>query len=326
MKPLPSGQASILLTDPPDHTRLRRLVAQAFTNRRVEQMRPHVAAHMDELLTAMVDKGPPSDLVRDFTLPLPTMVICELIGVPYEDRNRFRGWVVALTSTTACTPEEVDQAIDEFSDYVAELVAERRERPTDDLLGALVRARDEGRLLSEEELLTFVGVLLVAGHENTANQLANIIYTLLARPGLLDRLRGIPPELFPTAMEELLRYVVIGTGVSLALIAKEDVTISGVLVRRGDAVMVSTAAANRDPRAFHDPTELDLGRTPNPHLVFGPGVHHCLGSSLARMELQEAIRALMDRFPGLRLAVDAKDVPWKAGISGRGPSELPITW
>jgi cytochrome P450 len=325
MTPEPGGAASILMTDPPEHTRLRRLVARAFSSRQVQRMRPRVAALADELLTAMADGGPPGDLVEEFALPLPVAVICELLGVPYTDRTRFRGWVQAVMSTTAYTPEQVREALDEFSDYVAELVEQRRATPTDDLLGALVRTRDEDQLLSEEELLTFIGVLLVGGHENTANQIANFSYTLLTRPELLVRLRE-RPDLLPQAVEELLRYLVIGAGVTFARICTEDVELSGVRMKRGDAVMVSLATANRDPVVFPDPDGVDLTRAHNPHLVFGSGIHHCLGAALARMELQVAIGALIMRFPALRLAVPADAVPWKTGLIVRGPAALPVAW
>lgn len=325
MTPEPGGAASIVMTDPPEHTRLRRLVAKAFTARRVERMRAHVAALIDSLLTAMSARGAPCDLVEHLAMPLPVTVICDLLGVPYEDKVRFRGWVEALMSTTAYTPAQVSEAIDEFSGYLTEQVALRRVRPTDDLIGALVRARDEGRKLSEVELVTFVGTLLAGGQESTSNQLTNFMYTLLTEPHLFQQLWQ-RPDLVPTAVEELLRYLVIGSGITFARIATEDVEINGALIRRGESTIVSLATANRDPRVFNDPERIDLSRTPNQHLVFGPGVHHCLGASLARMELQEALKALIHGFPTLHLAVPAEEVRWRTGLTVRGPVTLPVAW
>jgi len=322
MTPEPGGAASILFTDPPEHSRMRRLVSKWFTGREIERMRGYVATVADELLSTL---EPPVDLVDAYAVPLPVRVICEMLGVPHEDRHRFRAWVEPVMSSTAHSAQEIRAALDEFADYLVDLVDERRTAPTTDLIGTLVSARDSDGALTEQELVTFVGVLLVAGQENTSNQIANFTYTLLSEPGLVTTLRE-RPEIVPQAVEELLRYLVIGTGVTFARIALTDVDVGGTTIPAGDAVMISLAAANRDPRVFADPEAIDLDRAPNPHLVFGPGTHHCLGASLARMELQEAIGALVRRFPTLRLAVDPQEVPWKSGLMVRGPVSLPVTW
>jgi nocardicin N-oxygenase len=325
LSPEPGGAASMVLMDPPEHTRVRRLVSKAFTPKRVEEITPRVRQMADDLLAEMVRKGPPADLMEDYALPLPVMVICELLGVPFEDRNRFRDWSTVVMSTTAYTPEEVDHAITEFSEYLWDQIDDRRENPGDDLLSALVSARDEGNRLSDAELVTIAGTLLVAGHQNTVNQIANFTFTLLRQPALLARVRQ-EPDLLPSAIEELLRFVALGHGVSFARVATEDVELSGVVIPAGDAVLVSPQAANRDPAYFDDPAELRLDRPDNQHMAFGAGMHHCLGAPLARMELRVAFERLLDALPGLRLAVPAQEVQWKTGLLARGPIALPVAW
>lgn len=316
---------SILNTDPPDHTRLRRLVAKAFTARRMEALRPHLREMVGTALDGMIAQGPPADLVADLALPLPVGVICELLGVPYDDRDRFRAWSDGVLSTTALPPDEIQKCYTDLSAYLAGLVARRREEPTGDLLGTLVVARDEEDRLSEEELVTFGVTLLVAGHETTANQIGNFVYTLLTHPDQLAALYR-RPELVPQAVEELLRFIPLGSGGGFPRIATEDIEIGGVTVRKGEAVFVSTPSANRDESVFADPDRLDVTREDNPHMAFGHGVHHCLGAQLARLELCEALSAILDRLPDLRLARPADELPWKIGLRVRGLRALPVTW
>jgi nocardicin N-oxygenase len=258
-------------------------------------------------------------------VPLPLLVICELLGVPVEDRMTFRQWVDPIMSSTAYRPAEIRQALDDFSDYICDLIEERRARPSGDLLSALINARDVEDRLTELELVTFAGTLLIAGHENTANMIGNAVVTLLGTPSRWARLHA-EPEIVPHAVEELLRYLAQGTGVSSARIATCDVVLSGVRIPAGAPVVVSLPTANRDPRVFTDPEALDLSRAPNPHLAFGPGTHHCLGASLARTELQEAIGALSRRWPSLRLAKPATELRWKQGLLAHAPTELPVSW
>ncbi len=325
LSPEPGGAASMVLMDPPEHTRVRRLVAQAFTPKRVAQITPRVERMADDLIADMLRHGAPSDLVEHYALPLPVMVICELLGVPFADRHRFRRWSTVVMSTTAYSPAEVGQALDEFSAYLWDLIDERREKPTGDMLSALVAAQDEGGRLSEAELITIAGTLLVAGHQNTVNQIGNFAYLLFGDADLLGRLRA-DPELLPVAIEEMLRLVPLGHGVSFARVATEDVELSGTRIAAGDAVLVSPQAANRDPAVFEAPDELRLDRGDNPHLAFGQGIHHCLGAPLSRMELRVAFARLLATLPGLRLAVPAADVPWQSGLLSRGPVALPVTW
>lgn len=317
--------ASILNMDAPEHTRLRKLVARAFTVRRVEDLRPRAAALTAELLDGMRAEGPPADLVAHLSVPLPVTIICELLGVPVEDRDIFRAGADAALSTTGMTPQERGTARDALLAYMAGLVAQRREEPTDDLLGALVSARDEGDKLSERELVGLGVGILVAGHETTMNMIGNTVFALLTRSDRGESLRG-GPEAVARGVEELLRYLPLGASAGFPRIATEDVELAGGTVSAGEAVVVSVAAANRDPEVFESPDQLILDRAENRHVAFGHGLHHCLGAQLARMELQEAVGSLLTAFPDLRLAVDPADVPWRTGALVRGPKELLLSW
>ncbi|MEN3269052.1 cytochrome P450 [Pseudonocardia sp.] len=317
--------ASILNMDAPEHTRLRKLVASAFTVRRVEELRPRAAELTAELLAGMRAAGSGADLVEHLSVPLPVTIICELLGVPVDDRAIFRAGADAALSTSALSPSERAAAGAAMTTYMASLVAQRRAAPTDDLLGALVTARDEGDRLSEGELVGLGIGILIAGHETTMNQIGNMAYSLLTRPDRGDGLRG-DPEAVARGVEELLRFTPLGASAGFPRIATEDVELSGVTVHAGEAVVVSVHAANRDPEVFEDPETLVLDRAVNRHIGFGYGVHHCLGAQLARMELQEAVGALLREFPDLRLAVAPEDVEWRTGAFVRGPRALPLAW
>jgi len=280
---------------------------------------------MDGLVADMVKQGPPADLVEAVSTPLPVTVICELLGVPVADRDIFRAGADAALSTTSMTPEQRVAARNELGAYMAGLVAQRRARPTDDLLGALVVARDEQDRLSETELIQLSMGVLIAGHETTLNQIGNFTYLLLTHPDELARLRDHQDQI-PAAVEELLRYVPLGAGAGFVRMATEDVELSGVTVRKGEGVLVAIHAANRDPGVFDEPQGLVWDRETNPHMGFGHGAHHCLGAPLARMELQVAIGSLLHHFPDLALAVPPNQVPWKSGALVRGPQSLPVTW
>jgi cytochrome P450 len=317
--------SSILNMDPPHHTRLRKLVARAFTTRRVEELRPRAAELTAELLAGMRTAGPGSDLVEHVSVPLPVTIICELLGVPVADRPIFRAGSDAALSTSAMTPQERAAAMEQLTAYMAGLVAQRRATPTDDLLGALVTARDEGDRLNEGELIGLGIGILIAGHETTMNQIGNMTYTLLTRPDRGAALRGDHAAI-AKGVEELLRYTPLGASVGFPRIATEDVELSGVTIRAGEAVLVSIHAANRDPDMFDRPESLVLDRAANRHIGFGYGAHHCLGAQLARMELQEALGGLLREFPDLRLAVAPEDVEWRTGAFVRGPRTLPLAW
>ncbi|MFE1775828.1 cytochrome P450 [Streptomyces sp. NPDC059008] len=314
--------SGILGMDPPDHTRLRALVAKAFTVRQVEKLRPQVRQLTNELLDELAAAGPPADLVDRYALPIPVAVICRLLGVPTEDRPRFRVWSDAALSTSSLTAEELDANLEELRAYMSQLIDEHRRAPQDDLMTALIEARDVGDRLSELELVDLCVGILVAGHETTATQIPNFVLALLDHPDQLALLRE-QPGLIGGAVEELLRFVPLGSGAGQARYAKEDVEVGGTLVRAGTPVLVAVGAANRDALRFDSPGTLDISRAGNQHLGFGHGAHHCLGAPLARLELQEALSALITRFPKLHLA---GDLEWKSQMLVRGPRVMPVGW
>ena len=312
----------ILQMDPPDHTRLRTLVAKAFTMRRVELIRPRVAALAAELIAGMKTAGPPADLVDAYALPIPVAVICELLGVPVADRPKFRVWSDAALSTSGLTLEEFERNREELRDYMRGLIADHRVRPQDDLMTALIEARDVRDRLTELELVDLCVGILIAGHETTASQIPNFVYALQDQHEQWERLCA-EPGLIPAAVEELMRFVPLGAGAAFARYATEDIEVGGVLVRAGEPVLIAIGAANRDGLQFDDADKLSFDRSENHHLGFGHGVHHCLGAPLARLELQEALRALVTEMPELRLA---GDIVWKTQMIVRGPRTMPIGW
>lgn len=316
---------TILGMDPPEHSRLRRLVAKAFTTRQVEMLRPRVQEIIDDLIDSMIEHGSPADLGESLAWPLPITVISELLGVPYDDRDQFRAWTDQVLSIGGDDPEGTEDAWASLTGYLAGLVAQRRERHYDDLLGELVRARDEGDRLTEQELVVFGASLLVAGHETTADMIGNFVYTLLRDHRLWEALVA-EPGMIGSAVEELLRFIPLAATSSFARIATEDLELGGELVRAGDAVLVNVASANRDENVFANPEELDFTRQDNPHLAFGHGVHHCLGAPLARQELRLAMETLVRRLPELRLAVPADRVQWRQNRIVRGTVALPVAW
>lgn len=319
---------NMLNADPPEHTRLRRIVSQAFAPRRVEALRPRVAEIVDTLLDKVIPHGR-AELMHDFAIPLPMMVISQLLGIPETDHEPVLDWtqVIRTSGSSGRSPQEDRAAVQEaqlrLHHYLAGLVQAKRERPGDDMISALIDACDHDGKLSESELVTTTFLLLFAGHQTTADFLGNATVALLAHPDQLDLLRA-KPELLPSAIEELLRF----DGplpVASPRIATEDVEYQGVRIPRGSIVGVVINAANHDPAHFVDPDRLDLRRVRGPHLGFGHGVHYCLGVSLARMEAQIAIEALLTRLPELRLAVPVAQLRrLPAGSPFRGLLELPV--
>ncbi|WP_411073097.1 cytochrome P450 [Streptomyces sp. cmx-4-25] len=312
----------ILGMDPPGHTRLRTLVAKAFTVHQVEKLRPQVRELAHEFLDEMEAAGPPADLVESYALPIPVAVICRMLGVPEEDRPKFRVWSDAALSTSSLTAEEFWRSREELRAYMAALIEDHRARPRPDLMTGLIEARDTGDRLTELELVDLCVGILVAGHETTASQIPNFVHALLDHPDQLALLRE-RPDLIKGAVEELLRFVPLGSAAAFPRYATEDVEVGGTLVRAGEPVLVAIGAANHDALKFTGPGRLDVTRTGVQHLGFGHGVHHCLGAPLARLELQEAVLALLTRFPGLHLA---GDVRWKNQMLVRGPREMPVGW
>jgi cytochrome P450 len=318
-----SSANSIIGMDPPEHTRLRKLVVSAFTVRRVEAMRPRVAAIVAELVAAFTAGPQPTDLMTSFSLPLPVRVICELLGVPTADIARFRAWSSTLVTDWEQDSGEILTALAELYEYFADLIRIRRAQPADDLLSALIAARDSGDRLSEAELTNLACTILVAGYETTAHSISLSLLALLAHPDQLARLRA-DPALIPGAVEELLRYVRIGV-LPLSRIATEEVELGGVTIAAGDVVLPVIQAANRDPLVFSEPERFDISRAPS-HLGFGSGAHHCLGAQLARVELQEAMRGLVTQVPGLALAVPPADLRFKPGMAIYNLRALPVSW
>lgn len=323
----PRGLDSVgLMGMPPeDHARLRRLVSRAFTARRVAAIRPRIAEITHALVDDLVADGGPADLVEKLALPLPTSVICEMLGIPHEDQHIFRAFTEALMSASRYTDEQVAQAAEEYADYLRGYVVKRRAQPEDDLLSALVVAHDEGEHLTENELLMLTGGMLIGGHETTATQIAGHVLVLLQDRSRYERLCA-NPELVPAAVEELLRVVPLWNSVGPTRVATEDVEIGGVTIRAGEAVVYSLASANHDGTVFEDAAGVVLDREPNQHLAFGQGPHFCLGAPLARAELQCALEVLTGRLPGLRLAVPADELAWHPDMLVRGLVELPVTW
>jgi cytochrome P450 RapN len=325
MTPTVDEDLSLMSMDPPDHTRLRKLVAGEFTARRVAQLRERTQAFVNGLLDEMVEKGAPADIMNDLALPTSVTVICQLLGVPVEDREKFVAWTNAAMSMEADELQELEAAMRSLRGYLGELIDQRIDNPTDDLIGALVVARDEQGGLSAMELVQLGVILLMAGYETVANSIGNAVYTLLTRLDQLALLRA-DPGLLPQAIEECLRHLPLTTGTGIPRIALEDVELGGVLIRAGDTVFMDEPCANRDESVFDQADVFDITRSHNPHLAFGYGIHHCLGSQLARMEMQVAIGSLLNRFPDLRLAVDPAEVPWQKGHLMRRPLALPVAW
>ncbi len=319
----------IISMDAEEHARLRKLVAGAFTVRRIAAMRGQVQRVADELLDDMAARGGPVNLVEQLTVPLPLTVIGELLGVPTADLRSFEKWARAFaTVDDRSGGEESLYGLAKLSEYIVGLIAQKRAEPAQDMLSELIAARDEGDRLSEEELVTFGFTLIGAGFDTTANQLANSVLALLVdHPEQWRRLVEDPARI-PAAVEELLRHVnLFATDTSgFPRVAAEDMEIGGVKIAAGEAVLLSLASANRDEEVFPEADRLDLDRTPNPHISFGHGIHYCLGKQLGRMEMEIAVEGLVRRFPDLRLAVDEGELPWHEGEINHTLTSLPVTW
>lgn len=313
---------NMLDMDAPDHTRLRGLVHKAFTPRLVEQMRTRVERISMELLDAMERKGD-VDLIHDYALPIPLTIISEILGIPQEDSHKFHNWskkAVALQSTFSALMAMPTLLM--FMRYLRKLFKQRRAEPQDDLISALVQAEEAGSQLSEDELLAMVFILLIAGHETTVNLIGTGTLELLRHPDQFKRLHD-DPALIKPAVEELLRFT---TPVETATerYAREDMTIAGTTIRKGELVFAALASANRDESIFANPNMLDLSREPNRHLSFGQGAHYCVGAPLARLEGSIALNALVERFPKMRLATAADKLIWRKGAALRGLEALSV--
>jgi cytochrome P450 len=316
LPPAPVGDMTGM--DAPEHTRFRRLLAGRFTVRRMRLLTERLEEITAERLDELERRGPGTDLVEAFARPIPALMICELLGVPYADRERFQHHAHTLMAMDP-TPEERYAAFVGLQEYMAELVAAKRAAPSDDLLGDLARDSD----LTDEELVGIGGFLLAAGLDTTANMIAHGTFALLSNPDQAAALRT-DPDLAPQAVEELLRYLTVAhTTVKTAL---EDVELEGRTIAAGESVTLSLEAANRDPERFPGPDVLDLHRKATGHLGFGHGIHQCLGQQLARVELTVALPALLQRFPALRLGIPADEVPLRTDMNIYGVHRLPVTW
>ncbi|MER8086444.1 cytochrome P450 [Streptomyces sp. NPDC094048] len=316
----------LLNIDPPDHTRLRRLVSKAFTPRRVAEFAPRVQELTDRLIDRFIAEGE-ADLIHDFAFPLPIYAICDLLGVPREDQDDFRDWAGMMIRHGGGPRGGVARSVKKMRGYLAELIHRKRENPGDDLISGLIRASDHGEHLTENEAAAMAFILLFAGFETTVNLIGNGVYALLRNPVQRERLHlsldAGESELLETGIEELLRY---DGPVELATwrFATEPLTLGGQDIAAGDPVLVVLAAADRDPERFENPDTLDLARRDNQHLGYGHGIHYCLGAPLARLEGQTALSTLLRRLPDLRLAVEPADLRWRGGLIMRGLRTLPV--
>lgn len=317
-EPSPQIPGMFVAMDPPQHTRLRRKLISAFTVKRMKQLEEHIIEIAERQLDEMARLTPPVDLVREFALPLPSLVICEMLGVPYADRDTFQTNSAKFLVRDQPLEEKM-AAYGAMMTFLAGLVTGKRAEPGDDILSDLARDED----LSIEELTGVSFLLLLAGHETTANMLSLGTFALLEHPGQLAELRA-DPDLVPDAVEELLRYLAVAD--IFYRYATEDLELGGETIPAGSTVVVSLLAANRDPRRFDDPDTLDVHRKARGLVSFGHGVHQCLGQQLARVEMRAGFAALIRRLPTLALAVPAEEVKLRTDMNIYGVHELPVTW
>ncbi|WP_019074505.1 cytochrome P450 family protein [Streptomyces hokutonensis] len=315
----PAVSRNMLATDPPEHARLRALVTKAFSTGAVAKLRPYIAGLVDELLDAWPEHGP-VDLVAGLAVPLPVTVICEMLAVPEADRELVHRWSGELFA--AGDPRRIDAASHAVGTYMTDLVAARRASPGESLLDDLIAVRDGQDRLTEDELVSLAVLLLVAGHETTTNFIGNAALALLQHPESLARLKA-EPELFGTALDELLRFDS-PVGIATFRYSTEALTLGGTDIPAGVPVLIAPGAANRDPARFPDPDRVDLDRGATGHLAFGHGIHRCLGAPLARAEGELALRAVFARFPDVRLACPVAQLEWRHTRLTRGLTSLPV--
>ncbi|MEU7205373.1 cytochrome P450 [Streptomyces sp. NPDC045470] len=313
--------ALLWLDDAAEHSAQRRLVLPAFTRRGVAALRPQIQQTVDELLDAMVARGPSAELVEAFALPVPSVAICSLLGVSYEDRDFFEEQSRRLMRGP--TARDSQDAVDRMDEFFRTLIAHKERSPGDGLLDDIVRLQRREESLDHEELVRLATTLLVAGHETTANMIALGVFTLLQHPERLAEVRA-QESLMPAVVEELLRFLSVVEAV--LRVAVDDIEVAGTTIRAGEGVVFTTALINRDSTVHQRPDVLDWSRPPHRNVVFGFGMHQCPGQNLARAEMEIALGTLFARLPGLRLAVPARDVPCKPGGTIQGLLELPVTW
>ncbi|MFE2474420.1 cytochrome P450 [Streptomyces sp. NPDC059389] len=320
-KGLTNRRTALLGVDDPEHNAQRRMLIPSFTLKRTAALRPAIQETVDRLIDEMVARGPSAELVSDFALPVPSMVICALLGVPYEDHEFFEGASRRLLRGPELA--DVEAARDQINGYLADLIERKRTEPGDGLLDELVATRLETGETDVEELVSLAAILLIAGHETTANMISLGTFTLLNHPEQLAELRE-DPALVSVAVEELMRFLSIADG--MLRVAVEDIEIGGVTIRPDDGVIFSTSVINRDATVFEQPDALDWHRSARHHVAFGFGVHQCLGQNLARAEMEIALGTLFARLPGLRLAAEPDRIPFRPGDTIQGMVELPVAW
>ncbi|WNM33097.1 cytochrome P450 [Streptomyces sp. Li-HN-5-11] len=314
-------RVALLGVDDPRHRTQRRMMIPSFTLKRATALRPRIQRIVDGLLDAMIAQGPPAELVSAFALPVPSMVICSLLGVPYADHEFFEEQSRRLLRGPAAA--DTQEARDRLEEYLGGLIDRKQKEPGEGVLDDLVQEQLSDGALDRTELISLAVILLVAGHETTANMISLGTYTLLQHPGRLAELRA-DRALLPAAVEELMRMLSIADG--LLRLAVEDIEVAGTTVRAGDAVVFSTSVINRDQDVYPDPDTLDFHRPARHHVAFGFGIHQCLGQNLARAELEIALGSLIERLPTLRLAAPPDRIPFKPGDTIQGMLELPVTW
>jgi cytochrome P450 len=319
------GGRSFITMDDPDHARYRKALIGEFTVRRTESLRPLVTETVDGLLNTMAESSRPADLIESFALPLPSMVICHLLGVPYTDHRFFQEHSYAMLDLNA-DPQQAVIASRELSGYLRDLTIAKETDPGEDLIGRLIVNKVRTGEMSRRDVVGMAMLLLIAGHETTANMIALGTLTLLRHPDQAAEIRGTEdPTTVNTAVEELLRLLTI-THTGRRRVATEDIALGDMLIRAGEGVIAAAESANRDPARFDHPDVLDIHRRTNHHVAFGFGVHQCLGQPLARLELQIAYPALLRRFPGLRVAVELDDIRFRDEMPVYGVQALPVTW
>ncbi|QKW47912.1 cytochrome P450 [Streptomyces microflavus] len=325
--PAPIAQSeAINLMDPPVLARIRRLVTHAFGPRQIDRLRPWVQATVDDCLAEMAASAPQADVVSQLSERLPLATICELLGIPLPDRPQLRTWATAMMDMTPHGRAAATQAKQQLRAYFDALAVARRASPGEDLLSELAVAQIGTETLTEAELAVMAMLLTVTGHDTTTYDISNIVFTLLTHPAQLGQLRA-RPQLLDQAIEELLRYIPFRQGVGIPRVALENVTIDGVTIEAGDTVHVSYLTANRDDLVYDRPDEIDFERpSPPAHMAFGYGMHHCLGSHLARLMLRTSIGTLLTRFPALHLSLPVEEVRWNTQSIWRYPLALPVQW
>jgi cytochrome P450 len=321
--PASPGAFSFFRMDPPDHTRLRRMVAPDFTPRRMREIRPAITAMADDLLDRMIDAGKPADLVRHFSLPLPSMVVANLLGVPQEQYEPFQRYSETIVSS-GVTPEQAGAALQGLSQMLDALATVKQREPGDDLISRLVNDYEATGELTRFELVAMASLLLFAGHETTANQISLSVLHLLRNPEQLEAVRR-DPEARHRAVDELLRICALMQH-DLVRVAKEDLEIGGVRIAKGEGLITSQLAANFDPETFPDPGRLDIARDAHGQLALGYGLHVCIGGTLAKIELEIALERLFNRLPDLALAASLDEIPFRHDMLIYGVHSLPITW